>query len=244
VSNPPAFGAGRLAGVTFGVLVLTVALAAPASAHVEFEPAEAAPGSVITLELALANEESDAGTTGIDLRFPEGQPLVVAELPAAAGWTATVQGGAVGGEATGVTWTRPTASPDEGPLVSVRLGPLPAAAGRLQFKLLQSYSNGAVHRWIDEWPAGGAEPEMPGPVLDLVAGGPGDVPAVTTSSTAAATTAAPTTTSTSAPGPTTTAAPDDDDEDGGVPVVPIVLAVLVVGGGAAYFLARRRRGTP
>ena len=231
------------------VLLAVLGQVAPASAHSEFEPSTAAPGSVITLTLNLENEQSDAGTTRVDLRFPEGQTLQVTELPAADGWTAATEGGnAVPGPATGVVWTRSatSANPDENPELPVRLGPLPASAGRLQFKVLQTYGNGEVDRWIEDWPSGAPEPDRPGPVLDLVAGGPGEVPPTsagssTTVTTSASTDAASSTSTTSAS--TTDGA--DDDEGGGVPVVLVVIAaVLVIGGAAAALVARRRRPTP
>jgi hypothetical protein len=154
-----------------------------------------------------------------------------------------VQGGQVGGPATGVTWTRPSGPNDESPVVALRLGPLPTTPGRLQFKLLQTYSNGAVHRWIDDWPEGAEEPEMPGPVLDLVAGGPGEVPPPTAATTAAPTTGAPATTTTE-PTTTTTVAEDDDDDDS-FPVLPVVLGAVVVAGATAMIVvARRGRSTP
>jgi Domain of unkown function (DUF1775) len=53
----------------------------------------------------------------------------------------------------------------------ITLGPLPTDPGRLQLKVLQTWSNGDVDHWIDEWPEGAPEPGNPGPVLDLVAGG-------------------------------------------------------------------------
>jgi hypothetical protein len=241
----------RRCGVVAAVASAVVVLSAPAAfAHSEFEPSTAAPGSVITLTLHLENEQSDAGTTNVDLRFPEGQTLTVAELPAVDGWTATLQGGdTVPGPATGVVWSRPasSASPDDDPELPVRLGPLPAQLGRLQFKVLQTYSNGEVDRWIDDWPAGAPEPDAPGPVVDLVAGGPGDVPASTAPATtvAPATTTEPSTTSTTA-SDSASAADDDGDDDGNAApvIIGIIAAIVVIGGGAAAIAARRRRAAP
>ena len=47
---------------------------------------------------------------------------------------------------------------------------------RLQFKALQTYSNGEIDRWIEDWPAGAPEPDHPAPVLEVVTGGPGTPP--------------------------------------------------------------------
>ncbi|MGH9117499.1 MAG: exodeoxyribonuclease VII large subunit [Acidimicrobiales bacterium] len=124
------------------------------------------------------------------------------------GWSATLVGGALGGPATGVTWVGGPA-PDDLRL-PITLGPLPNEAGRLQFKAVQTHDNGEVHSWIEDWPAGAPEPASPGPVLDLVAGGPGSIPPTTAPTTTTTTTTAPTTTTEAAEtaaGPTDDAAP-------------------------------------
>jgi len=217
----------------------TVVLATPALAHTAFTPDEAAPGTVITLELSVQNERSDSGTTRVELVFPAGTPLVVADLPLTEGWTAAVAGGAIGSSATGVVWTRPDGPPDENPVLSVRLGPLPASEQRLQFKVVQIYANGDDDRWIDDWPVGAPEPARPGPVVDLVVGGPGDLAPSTTG--APDSNASPTTSTSVAvtlPAPTV---PPVDDTDDGVPIVPVVLVGLVVVLTAAGLVFRARR---
>lgn len=233
----------RIVAVSGAVVGLVLATGAAAFAHSEFDPNTAVPGSVVTVTLHVENERSDAGTTGVDLRFPENRKLVVAEVPAAPGWTITIEGGQVGGEATGVKWERAASAADPGddPALQVRLGPLPGEAGRVQFKMLQTYSNGDVDRWVEDWPAGAAEPEHPGPVLDLVGA------SVTT--TTAAGEAAPTSVATTAPAttpPTTAgaAAPASDSggsNTGGV-IAGVVVVVVIAAIIAAVVLARRRPG--
>jgi hypothetical protein len=117
--------------------------------------------------------------------------------------------GELGGPASGVTWAGGPAPADLE--LPIRLGPLPSEPGRLQFKTVQTYDNGQVDRWIDEWPEGAPEPPAPGPVLDLIPGGPGSIPATTVAST---TTTASTTSTTAAPTTTESeqaAAEDTDD---------------------------------
>jgi uncharacterized protein YcnI len=215
-----------------------VAAATPAAAHNEWEPATAAPGSVVDLTLFVEGEQPDAGTSTVELFFPA--PLTVAALPAVPGWTATLMDGQLGGPASGVTWAG-GATPGDLEL-PIRLGPLPGDPGRLQFKSVQTYDNGEVDRWIDEWPEGAPEPPAPGPVLDLVPGGPGSVPATT----AAPTTTAATTTTTAASTTTTEAdqaAAEDTDDDSDGSVVPWVVAAVVIlavaGGGFAFLRSRR-----
>jgi uncharacterized protein YcnI len=227
-------------GVTAAATVLVAAM--PAAGHNEWEPATAAPGSVINLTLFVEDEQPDAGTITVELFFPT--PITVAALPAVPGWTATLMDGEVGGPASGVTWSGGPAPGDRE--LPIRLGPLPSEPGRLQFKTVQTYDNGEVDRWIDEWPEGAPEPPAPGPVLDLVPGGPGSTPATTASST---TTTASTTTTTSATTTTETdqAAAEDTDDDSDSNVVPTVVAVVMIlalAGGAFAFVRSRRSQHP
>ena len=232
----------RLVASGVAAAAALVVVAAPAAAHNEWQPETAAPGSVIDLTLFVEDEQPDAGTAMVELFFPE--PIRVAALPAVPGWTTTLMDGQLGGPAGGVTWTGgPAAGDIELP---IRLGPLPSEPGRLQFKTVQTYDNGEVDRWIDDWPEGAPEPPAPGPVLDLVAGGPGSIPATTAATT---TTTASTTTSTTA---ATTTEPDQaasqDNDDGSdsnvVPwVVAVVLVLAVAGGVFAFIRSRRSPGT-
>jgi periplasmic copper chaperone A len=231
--------------------VLAVLLASgPAWAHNEFDPAQAGTSKVIALQLNVANERDDAGTTMVELFFPEGIPIALAALPPIDGWTITPNGGTVGGPVTSVTWSRPTASPDENPSLPLSVGPMPTDPIRLQFKALQTYSDGEVERWIDDWRAGAPEPQHPGPVLDVVVDGPGDIaPPPTSASTAPALTS--TTATTVAPTPTTALISppvdvDDDNDDGGSYaglIAGIIAAAVVIAAIVGVVIARRRRGT-
>jgi len=229
---------GRWLGAVALALFVTVTLSASVAwAHSGFEPHSVRAGDVADLVLSLENERTDAGTVKLDLRFPEGQPLIVVAVPAAAGWTATVQGGAIGSEATGIVWERPTAGPDDDPAVTMRLGPIPSGAEQLQFKVLQTYSNGEIDRWIDDWPAGQPEPDAPGPVLEVTPGAATTTPPTTIApATTTATTAPAATTTTAAPTPSD----DDDDSNTGLIVAAIVIVVLLGGGAAAWAIRRRR----
>jgi uncharacterized protein YcnI len=215
-----------------------VAAATPAAAHNEWEPSTAAPGSVVDLTLFVEGEQPNAGTTTVELFFPA--PITLAALPAVPGWTATPMDGQLGGPANGVTWAGgPTAGDLELP---IRLGPLPADPGRLQFKTVQTYDNGEVDRWIDEWPEGAPEPPAPGPVLDLVPGGPGSIPATTAAPTTTAATTTTTATSTTTTEAGQAAADDTDDDSDGNVVLWVVVAVVILavaGGGFAYVRSRR-----
>ena len=228
-----------LVGALFGVLLV----AGPAWAHSEFDPDQAGTGNVVTLQLSVENEQSDAGTTQVQLFFPEGVPITLVDLPTVAGWTTTVEGGAIGSPVTSVTWSRPTASPDENPLLPLTIGPVPTDPVRLQFKALQTYSNGEIDRWIEDWPAGAPEPDHPAPVLEVVTGGPGTPPASTgteTSPTSVETTTTPTTEATTE-STVTAANPDDgsDDSSNAGAIVGIIVVVVAVAAVAGFLIWRR-----
>ena len=207
-----------------------------ATAHSEFTPATVPGGATVKLNLFVEDEKDDAGTTRVDLRFPDGVALTVVDLPAASGFTAAVRDGAVGGTGTGVVWEGGPATGDVN--LSLTLGPFPTSGGRLQFKVLQTYDNGDVDRWIADWPAGAAEPDNPGPVIDVTAAASTTAPTPSTTATESGTE------TTAGLTETTAAAPRGDGGEGGSSL-PLLVGI---GGGtaaiaalAAVLVARRRR---
>ena len=92
----------------FGVLIVLsllglVALAPAAWAHVEVEPEEAIAGATETLTFSV--EFEGAATTGLEVQLPDGAS--VTEVPAKAGWTASVDDAAHT-----VAWTGGSSSAD------------------------------------------------------------------------------------------------------------------------------------
>ena len=219
------------------VAALVLVVAAPASAHTGFTPEEAGPGTVVDVTLNAADERDAAIITSVELFWPDGLTLTALAPPAGPGtFTATMT-------PTGILWQGGSAEGDQ--QFPITLGPLPAEPGRLQFKVLQTYDNGEVDRWIEDWPEGAAEPAMPGPVLVLAPGGPGSVPPPTIATgdtTAAPTVVAETTTIAPAPPPVTEPPlPPVEASDGGA--APLLIAgVIIVGliAGGAFFFSRRR----
>jgi uncharacterized protein len=243
----------RFLGATAFAFVLVAAAAGPAFAHSEITPNSVEEGQTIPFTLFVEDEQADASTVKVELTFPE--PLVVADLPEAAGFTATVVGGTVGAEATGITWDGASESDVNVPFSLVT----PDAAGRLQFKVLHTYDNGEVERWIQEWPAGAPEPDNPGPVVDVVASGTptsqaqsadehaaehaaeGDHDAATSEEEHAAEHEAngdhaeATTTAVDAE-----TEDDSDDSNTGVIILVAIVAVLLIGGAIAFFVMRKK----
>jgi hypothetical protein len=86
-----------------------------------------------------------------------------------------------------ITWTAASPAsaikPGQFDEFDVSAGPLPEATS-MQFKALQTYSDGEVVRWIEPAPANGSEPEHPAPTLKLtpaLAEGASTAPTATTS---------------------------------------------------------------
>jgi hypothetical protein len=224
----------RLASVVASGLLLGLVVAGPAWAHSGFDPSTVPAASATSVILSVENERSDAGTVKVQLHFPDDARVVLAERPVATGWNVEILGGEVGEPVTDVVWSRPSAAPGDDPALSITLGPFPDGAGRLQFKVLQTYSSGDVDRWIQDWPAGAPEPDRPGPVLEVTGPAPTtSAPTISAPATTAAPTTAPATTTT-----TTAAEPGDGGTNAGLVAAIVVLALAGLGG---LVLAWRRR---
>jgi uncharacterized protein YcnI len=226
----------RVATVAAAVGVLTLAIAAPASAHVTVNPGTATQGGYTKVTFRVPNETDNTDTTKLEVNLPTDTPIASVSLKPVAGWTAvtvesklatpvTTDDGQVTEAISKITWTATSAAaikPGQFQEFDVSLGPLPKT-GQLVFKALQTYSDGTIVRWIDEPASDGTEPEHPAPTLKLT---PADATAA-----AAPVAGAPT---------VTAAASTDGDGDGtpwGVAGVVLGLIALVLG-----LLAYRRSG--
>jgi uncharacterized protein YcnI len=219
------------------------AVAAPASAHVTVNPGEASKGGFTKLAFRVPSERPDSGTVKLEVSFPVDHPLAFLSVRPLPGWTYKLERQKLAtpiksddpGEEdvteyiSKITWEGGTIAPGEFQEFEVSGGPLPDDADQLVFKAVQTYASGEVVRWIEEAGPGGAEPELPAPVLKLVAAGGDEHGAAaepasdTTETTAAAEEQAGTTT--------------DDSGSGGVNglgVFALVVAgvALVLSGGA------------
>lgn len=166
--------------IVLGGLLL---VAEPAFAHVSVVPDAAAGGSSGAFTFRVPNEREDTPTIRVEVFLPVGQPIPSVTPVPAPGWNTTVvskpvdrpaRSGTGTAEVTSIVWDDGVIGPGRSADFTVSMGPLPER-GRLVFKALQTYADGAVMRWIDE-PAtatGAAEPEHPAAVLTLASGGPG-----------------------------------------------------------------------
>ena len=227
----------RSALVAATVAGLTLALAAPAAAHVTVNPDTATAGGYSKVTFRVPNESDAASTTKVEVNLPADKPIASVSVRPVTGWdvaTTTAKlatpieahGAQITEAISKITWTAKAGSevkPGQFQEFDVSLGPLPES-GQMVFKALQTYSDGTIVRWIDEPTTDGTEPESPAPVLKLAAAG--------TNADAAAPAAAP-----------TAAAPAADDSDGpdafGIAgLIAGVLALIV--GLLAYARAGRR----
>jgi periplasmic copper chaperone A len=161
---------------------LTLALAAPAAAHVTVNPNTATPGGYTKVTFRVPNEKDNAATTKLEVNLPADKPVASVSVKPVPGWTAVAEKSKLATpikahdteitEAVSkITWTADANSaikPGQFQEFDVSLGPLPDN-GQMVFKALQTYSDGDIVRWIDEPTTDGTEPEHPAPVLKLAA---------------------------------------------------------------------------
>ncbi|MBF5029412.1 YcnI family protein [Micromonospora sp. ANENR4] len=218
------------------VATAVLGVAGPASAHVTINPAEGTQGGYGRFAFRVPNESDTASTVKVEVNLPENAPIGSVSTMPVAGWTVAVEKRKVdppievhGSQLTeAVSKLTFTAAPNGGVKPGefqefpVSMGPLPQA-DTMVFKVLQTYSDGNVSRWIEEPTPGAEEPENPAPVLKLAA-------------------AAPASSAVSAPA---AAADDDDDDDGSGGATALGVAGLVAGlgglalGGLAFARTRR-----
>jgi uncharacterized protein YcnI len=165
------------AGAAMGLL----ALAVPAAAHVTVSPPGAVQGESSRVAFQVPAESDAAMTTKVEVFLPLDAPVPsVAALPVP-GWTLTTQmrklerpieieGGAQISEVVStLTWSAAgdaSIKPGQFQEFAVLMGPLPKVE-QIVFKVLQTYSDGTVVRWIEVPGGNGTEPEHPAPVLKL-----------------------------------------------------------------------------
>jgi uncharacterized protein YcnI len=164
------------------------AVAGTAFAHVTAQPGTATQGGNAKIAFRTPNEEDSANTVKLEVSFPTDHPVPSVLTEPVPGWTASVEkanlatpiktdDGEVTQAVSKITWSGGQIAPGQFQDFSVSLESLPSDTDKLEFKAVQTYSNGDVVRWIDDTPAGGPEPEHPAPILTLTKAAPGDADA-------------------------------------------------------------------
>jgi uncharacterized protein YcnI len=165
------------------------------SLHPNVLPASSNP----TIDVRVPNEESGANTVSVDMQVPPGFLDMATELPP--GWSARrltrklttpvkTDAGTVTEEVSEIVWTAPKGGgTPPGSFVEFPITtaiPDGDAGQTLTFKVIQTYSNGDVVRWIDplltdSHPAPTVDVSPKGGLIEDLSGmeaGPGPLPAV------------------------------------------------------------------
>jgi uncharacterized protein YcnI len=159
------------------------ALIAPAGAqaHISLHPNTIPAGAFATLDVRVPGEQEGAYVTKVDVLFPAGFTGVDYEnVP---GWSAHVieaklatpikeDGETIDTEVSQIvwTWTGPLGKVDNGQFINFPLSlaiPADAAGKALEFRTVQTYSNGQVVHWI----APSLTAEHPSPRINVTAKG-------------------------------------------------------------------------
>ncbi len=159
----------RLVALLLATVTATAVLtwSSAAWAHVTITPDSAARDGYVTLSFVVPNESTTASTTKIEVTISQAPGLIRSiRVQPKPGWKATLQRSA--GLVTGITWEGGSIGPDEFDTFTISAGPLPPVKQKV-FKVVQTYSDGTVARWIEEKTKGAPAPEHPAPVLTIKA---------------------------------------------------------------------------
>lgn len=165
------------------VLLAAGALLVPASAqaHISLHPNTIPAGAFATLEVRVPGEQEGAYVKKVDVLFPQGFTGV--DYENVAGWSTKViettlttpvkeDGETIDTEVSQIvwTWTGPLGKVDNGQFIQFPLSlaiPGDAAGKALEFRTVQTYSNGQVVHWISP----SLQAEHPSPRINVTAKG-------------------------------------------------------------------------
>ena len=235
----------RLAAILCGTAASVLVLASPAFAHVTAHGNGATSGGHdAEITFRVPNERAPVSTTKVEIHLPTDKPFAGVFAAPKAGWKVVVTSvklttpivtddGKIDTAVSTIVWTATAGGTGPGQYddFDIAVGQLPKTDS-VTFKVLQTYSDGTVVRWIElNAPGSTQEPEHPAPQLSLAA------PAAT-STTSTAASAAP-----AQAVPVITTKADDDSS-----ATKLAGASLVVGGVALILalvaLVRRRSSKP
>jgi uncharacterized protein YcnI len=180
----------RRAFVAVVMAAVVLGVATPAFAHVTVQPSEAEQGGFATVAFQVPNERGDASTVKLEVTFPTDHPIPFVSTQPVEGWTVQVEksklakpiegeGESITEAVSKITWSGGSIEPGTFQRFPVSMGRLPEATS-LEFKSVQTYSDGEQVRWIETATPGGAEPDHPAPTLTLVKATSSDTTATTT----------------------------------------------------------------
>ncbi|MHA5053697.1 DUF1775 domain-containing protein [Streptomyces sp. SD15] len=240
------FSLRRTGVLTAVALAVAVATAGPAAAHAEVEAEGArALDQNVALTFTAESETGSAGISKLEVILPEDiTPQDISYKEGPKGWklAPTNRGYIVSGPKLAV-------GEDAEYVVTVRQLP---DVKVLDFKTLQTYSDGQVDRWIeldDEASGDGHGHGHPAPRLELKPAAPGAEP-ISPSPTGQTTTATPTPSPSTGSGEPTSGESSasaepvakETDDDGMSVAVPVGIGIAVLAIGGAVWWLRSRRG--
>jgi periplasmic copper chaperone A len=231
-----------------GVTLLAPALA---QAHISLHPNTIPAGAFATLDVRVPGEQEGAYVTKVDVLFPQGFTGVDYEnVP---GWSTKViesklatpiteDGETIDTEVSQIvwTWTGPLGKVNNGQFIQFPLSlaiPSGAPGRALEFRTVQSYSNGQIVHWISP----SLTAEHPSPRINVTAKGGviQDIAGEEAGPQAGQTAASPST-STSAPAQATVKSTSSGASEG-LGIAALVLGALGLVAGLAALVALRRR---
>lgn len=236
--------------VAVGLVATVLALPATAGAHISLHPNTIPAGAFATLDLRVPGEQEGAHVTRVDVLFPAG--FVGVDYENVSGWATKViesrlarpiqeDGETIDTEVSQIvwTWTGPSGKVDNGQFIDFPLSvaiPDNAAGRALEFRTVQSYSNGQVVHWIDP----SLEAEHPAPRINITAKG-GVIEEVAGDEAGPTAGEVPSGRSAAAPVAATSAKPSSSGASKGLTIAALVIGALGLVAGAAALMASRRR---
>lgn len=231
---------------TIGALLLPTT----AQAHISLHPNTIPAGAFATLDVRVPGEQEGAHVEKVDMLFPQGFTGV--DYENVAGWSTKIiesklarpikeDGETIDTEVSQIvwTWTGPPGRVDNGQFVDFPLSlaiPENATGKALEFRTVQTYSDGRVVHWIE--PALTAE--HPSPRINVTAKGGAieDIAGDEAGPAAGQTAASPTT-----PAPTPAVKPTGGGASKGLGIAALILGALGLLAGLGGLLTARRART-
>jgi periplasmic copper chaperone A len=223
--------------------------ATAAQAHISLHPNTIPAGAFATLDIRVPGEEEGAHVTRVDTLFPPGFTGV--DYENVAGWSAKVietklatpikeDGEAIDTQVSQIvwTWTGPDGKVNNGQFINFPLSlaiPESASGKALEFRTVQTYSNGQVVHWIEP----SLTAEHPSPRINVTAKG-GEIEEV--AGDEAGPEAGQTGAGPSTPASSTPAGKPAGGASKGLGITALILGALgLLAGVAAMITARRSR---
>lgn len=214
--------------VIIAVLAMGVALAAPASAHVD--ASGMADGDNTMVVLTMGHGCAQQGATGLRVQLPDGATRVSAKNPV--GWTSVVSAGEI-------AWTGGPQAPEEALDFEFTLRLTQPPGTTVLFPAIETCGDTEI-AWIAETIEGQPEPDHPAPAI-VVGGSTGAT--MDMSMDEGNGSEAGTTDATMAPADSPITDEAIPRNNGGL-VVLVVVMVIIIGGGVILFLRNRKPGNP